>query len=731
MNKRFLLVAALCAAMNLGAFAQTNLAEGITPTKLAPIVEGTNIPETLVGLTDGKMDNIYLMPEPSQEGAQIQAFSLDLSSENELGMIKIYWEGAAASDFIIYASNDNEKWTPICTKNGLGQRTEDELVLPEGTKARYIKFEASKAVNYGWGVKMREFQVFKAEATILKTITTSTSFVSKDAATDLGLKVADQYGSDFTGSITYTTDNGTITDGKLTATTAGPCTITATDEKGNTATTTVYVLDDTMAPTKPTIAAENAYGIYNSYVPSDKFVHWMTWTDSDLTMDELTLGGQKVKPLAGGNKIAIGQKTDATAGGDQWLNYDNSTEKYTTVSMDVFPTKDFQATFAIEGTPGKETKVSLEAGKWNTIELTGIAGEDNTIKCITITTDGSFAPMLVSNIYLYKLAADQVVVSKTADANGFYTVTGNITEKNLAELKAAEGTAFDLTSATIAKGINKIEFANPNALVMVAGNKEDLTVANQLNETNNTIVKDGPWYFATKKMSFNDANPICTSISIDTDEFESKGFEYTREIAANAWVTSTVLGNATLPEGLVAYELDTENSEDNNVVFKTVENLTAGNPYVLHNTKAEAVTLTSGAEAGDFNPTLTPTTVEAANVTFHGNYSAKNGTEAEYGLQNATVGDDNVLTFRKVNPGATIGTFRAYFTLNDTTADIANYSIKFPGGTTTGIGSINVESNAKKANGVYTLDGRKVSEGASLNNLPKGIYIVNGKKIVK
>lgn len=34
MNKRFLLAAALCAAMNLSAFAQTNLAKDITPTKL-------------------------------------------------------------------------------------------------------------------------------------------------------------------------------------------------------------------------------------------------------------------------------------------------------------------------------------------------------------------------------------------------------------------------------------------------------------------------------------------------------------------------------------------------------------------------------------------------------------------------------------------------------------------------------------------------------------------------
>ncbi len=731
MNKKFLLVAAFSAAMNLGAFAQTNLAEGIIPTKLEPIVTGNNIPETLVGLTDGKMDNIYLMPEPSSDGADIQAFSLDLGSENELGMIKIYWEGAATSDFIIYASNDNENWTAICTKEGLGQRTEDELILQEGTKARYIKFVASKAVNYGWGVKMREFQVFKAEATALTSITTSTGFVMKDTATDLGIKVSDQYGSDFTGDVTYTTDNGTITDGKLSATKSGRCTITATDNKNNTATTTIYVLDDTMAPSQPSVSEENAYGIYSSY-SSDKYVHWMTWSGSDLTMEEITLGNQTVKPLAGGNKVVIGQKSNKTDEGDQWMQFDNSTAKYTNVSMDIFPTKDFQGTLSIEGTTNNETKVSLKAGQWNTIELTGIAGEGNTIKCIAIATDGTFAPMLVSNIYLYKLAADQIVISKTANTNGFYTVSGNISTTNVGDLKTAEGIAFDLTNATIAEDVTKIEFANPNALVMVAGNATDFETANKLSETNNVITTDGTYFFAAKTLKFDDASPICTSISIDASKGETTGFEYTRKIAANAWVTTTPLVGADIPEGVEAYELDTENSKENNVTFKKAENLIANYPYILHNTKSETVEFGFKAEGGDFNPTIAVGSIEAANVTFHGNYVAKNGTEVEYGLQKATVGNDNVLTFKKVGTGATIGTFRAYFTLNASQTDAKAYNITFTNdGTTTGIGDIHTETNAKKANGIYTLDGRKVSESTSLDNMPKGVYIVNGKKIVK
>lgn len=143
-----------------------------------------------------------------------------------------------------------------------------------------------------------------------------------------------------------------------------------------------------------------------------------------------------------------------------------------------------------------------------------------------------------------------------------------------------------------------------------------------------------------------------------------------------------------------------------------------------------AATLKVEATTGDFNPTLDPSTATATNVTFHGNYQAKKGTQAEYALQNATIGDDNNLTFKKVGEGATIGTFRAYLTVNEGNDETVAYSISF-GGQTTGIGNIHVVKGNQKTNGVYTLYGRKVSEGTSLNSLPKGIYIVNSKKIVK
>lgn len=67
----------------------------------------------------------------------------------------------------------------------------------------------------------------------------------------------------------------------------------------------------------------------------------------------------------------------------------------------------------------------------------------------------------------------------------------------------------------------------------------------------------------------------------------------------------------------------------------------------------------------------------------------------------------------------------ADFTSNPTS--FTEYGIRFAGGST-GIDSVETESASSKA--VYTISGVKVSDNG-LDNLPKGVYIVGGKKVVK
>ena len=53
-------------------------------------------------------------------------------------------------------------------------------------------------------------------------------------------------------------------------------------------------------------------------------------------------------------------------------------------------------------------------------------------------------------------------------------------------------------------------------------------------------------------------------------------------------------------------------------------------------------------------------------------------------------------------------------------------------GQSTGIEGIRTETTGNSsATRIYTLDGRRIATGAGISSLPHGMYIVNGKKVVK
>ena len=587
----------------------------------------------------------------------------------------------------------------------------DKINLEEGTKGRYVKFEATGAVNFEWGVKMREFEVYKAEKIAVTSVKADKIFAKTGDI--INITTADQLGNSIetTVEVTGATKQS---DGTYKVDGNGDVVIKATDANG--VVKTGYVA--TKAPATPSLGENDAAIFINSaegVTKTDK--GWNQKYDSESVID---LSNQKIWSVS--DVGTFGLKKDINGSG------------YTTLNFDIYPSTDVESAYILyENAQLDKKPFSLKAGKWNhvSIDIDGAAKFNDYIQLYLGKTGASTNPdILLANVYLAKevIEAGKYKVAETADTKGFIAVKGTITANNVAGLKEYKGTAFDLTKATIEEGVNNIEFANPNALVMVAGDSEDFETANKLTKTKNVITTNGTEYYAAKTLQFDDANPINTSISIDTSKGKTTGYEYTRKLTEGSWVTTTPLTTAEVPEGVEAYELDTDNSVGNKIVFKKAETLIGGTPYVLH--ANNAATLKVAAETDNFNPTLDPTPVTAANVTFHGNYLAKKGTLAEYALQKATVGDDNNLTFKKVGEGATIGTFRAYFTINEGNDEIVAYSISF-GGQTTGIGNIQAAKGNQKVNSVYTLDGRKVSESASLNNLPKGIYIVNGKKIVK
>ena len=72
---------------------------------------------------------------------------------------------------------------------------------------------------------------------------------------------------------------------------------------------------------------------------------------------------------------------------------------------------------------------------------------------------------------------------------------------------------------------------------------------------------------------------------------------------------------------------------------------------------------------------------------------------------------------------------RAYFELTDTVAAAKNFSFSIDG-ETTGVKVIDVNAPSTSINTrVYNMNGQLV--GTSMENLPQGIYVIAGKKVVK
>lgn len=117
-----------------------------------------------------------------------------------------------------------------------------------------------------------------------------------------------------------------------------------------------------------------------------------------------------------------------------------------------------------------------------------------------------------------------------------------------------------------------------------------------------------------------------------------------------------------------------------------------------------------------------PTPVEHSGFTFVGNYEASKSMNGLYGV--ASEGD--VQKIMLGTAASTLPATCAYFTTKNLNAN--GLRICFDGGEVTGINHVN-GAQAQSAGAVYNLQGIKVSNRGT-NNLPAGLYIMQGKKVI-
>ena len=198
-----------------------------------------------------------------------------------------------------------------------------------------------------------------------------------------------------------------------------------------------------------------------------------------------------------------------------------------------------------------------------------------------------------------------------------------------------------------------------------------------------------------------------------TKDFTAAAVSYDREFNTDAnYVQSFVLPfGFTVPEGTTVAELSSVNGD--NLVFKPVNETVANKPYLVVTTDGDFINKLTDVQVKATTGADLTTTVDG--VSHIGSYTAQNVANV-YGYTNGK--------FVKANTGS-VKPFRTYVKVNGAQAAPMAFGVNIEG-TVTDINNATAAATAKEA--IYNLQGVRVS--GDLKHLTKGVYIVNGQKVV-
>ena len=358
----------------------------------------------------------------------------------------------------------------------------------------------------------------------------------------------------------------------------------------------------------------------------------------------------------------------------------------------------------IYGTPNKNIRLLFNWTSGNQREITG---DD-----IKLNSEGYYSLDLTTlpaqQLNAFKFPWDgqtgtitRVVLYKASvpvDYSYVFSGSGSMTSSTIDALADASATSYDATGVT-GTGVDLTGAANPNALFIanegVLANASNVIVSSacaQLALTDGYPFKAPAAFTATAAPTYDRAftasttTTVCLPFALTATEAATLGTFY--ELSS---IDGTTLHFTSVdaPEANKAY-----------LVVPTATSLMLSETdKAIAATPADLGTTVSGV---DFIGTLTATTIPASD----GSYSY-------YAFNNGSL-------VRVVENAATLPAFRGYFRVAGASARSLNISLDDE---TTGIGS--VKSGEVIVKSFYNLKGQRVSQPT------KGLYIVNGKKVVK
>lgn len=219
----------------------------------------------------------------------------------------------------------------------------------------------------------------------------------------------------------------------------------------------------------------------------------------------------------------------------------------------------------------------------------------------------------------------------------------------------------------------------------------------------------------------------CTKLNLNKSNDISIPYVFTATEAslARSFATgwhSICLPFATTPETLGAEQAQAFTAFDGNTLtFEKVTAMEANVPYLIYFAEE-----TENISLQNIDAAVTvPQPVTHGNVTFTGNYEAGRNMEGLYGVAEK----DGAQYIMRGGAGSTLGSTGAYFTVSG--SEVNSLQLRLDG-IETSISGVQTGQDGQ-AFDIYSLNGIKVrSQAATTDGLPKGIYLINGKKhIVK
>ena len=252
-------------------------------------------------------------------------------------------------------------------------------------------------------------------------------------------------------------------------------------------------------------------------------------------------------------------------------------------------------------------------------------------------------------------------------------------------------------SGTFTMGTNNMDVSN--ALYYKLGAEE--TLADYQATYSHQTTYEYKYYFLDRTLTKDVWNTFVSPFAIASGDME-------KYFGAGAKVRK--LGSTTIEEGNIL-----------TLNFVNASSIEAGKPYIVKPTAANVDFSDDGKEFEGVN--LSPASASPDNTTYV-NFVPTVGKTAVTG----NVEDILMMTIegKLVHPTAVgdMKGFRGYFVMHDAPASARAFSINFGDGETTGIIPIRTENGSTNAEGIYDLQGRKVTQPT------KGIFIQNGRKVI-